>query len=154
MFFSPRLLPGAWRLPNIISRSASFSEGTNVCESRKLGKSYSVGDSADKLSSSIQLLSVFDKSQSREYLGSLPNLEYLAVQDPPCIESEDNSLSHIEPGFDIDTFLNQLRFLVSRSNSPDPIDIPYIVARPTSVLSGKISVADSIEDESEIQSII
>lgn len=150
MSFSLRLLPEAWRLPNIISRSASFSEGTNVCESRKLGQSYSVGDSADKLSSTLQLLSAFDKSQPKDNFGSLPNLQYIPVLESPCTESEENSISHIEPGFNIDTFLNQLPFLSPRSNSPYPVEVPYVVARPLLVLSDNISESESIENESEI----
>lgn len=150
MSFSPRLLPEVWRLPNIISRSASFTEGTTVCGGRKLVKSYSVGDRTDKLSNTLQLLSAFDKSQSKDYIGSLSNLECTPALESPCIRSEENSQSHIEPGFDIDTFLNQLPFLNSISSSPELIEVPYIVARPIPILSDNISESDYIEDESEI----
>lgn len=115
----------------------------------RINKSYSLGDNTDKLTSSLNLLSNFDTLEPNNYLGSLPNLERLSVKDSPITSSVGSLLPNIEPGFDIDTFLNQLQLLDSRSPTPDQPSVPYSVARPASSFIDQADALDPLENHNQ-----
>lgn len=149
MSCSPRNLAEAWKLQQSIPRSSSFSEGLNKVLSEKLTKSYSVGDNLDRLTTISHLLSSLDAFNSRYFYESFPDLEILKTPDPTSESQSISPVRTVDPNFDINTFLNKLQFLDSRSLSPDLPLLPYTVAQPSLEVSDYISSAGLSEAEIE-----